>query len=120
MNENTKKMLFWTPRILCILFAMFLSLFALDAFSENSSIWESILGFLIHLLPVYIVLIVLAIAWRWEWVGAVLFIGMAFFYLVSTWGRFHWSAYATISGTAALVGILFLVNWKYRAELRAR
>ncbi len=118
MNTDIKRVLFWTPRIFCILFAMFLSLFALDVFSEGYGFWETILALLIHLVPVYIVVIVLVIAWRWEWVGAILFIALALFYLVWSWGRFHWSAYLGISGPLVLLGVLFLFNWIYRAQLR--
>ncbi len=118
MNTSTKRVLFWTPRILCILFAMFLSLFALDVFSEGYGFWEAILALLIHLVPVYIVVIALCIAWRWEWVGAILFIALALFYLVWSWGRFHWSAYLVISGPLVLLSVLFLFNWIYRAQLR--
>ena len=120
MKTGMKRALFWTPRVLCILFALFLSLFALDVFSEGYGFWESILALLIHLVPVYIVVIVLVIAWRWEWVGAVLFTALAVFYLVSSWGRLHWSAYLAISGPLVLLGVLFLVNWIYRAQLRTR
>ena len=120
MNTSTKRVLFWTPRVLCILFAMFLSLFALDVFSEGYGFWEAILALLIHLVPVYIVVIVLVIAWRWEWVGAILFIALALFYLVWSWGRFQWSAYLVISGPLVLLGVLFLFNWIYRAQLRTR
>ena len=119
MNTNVKHLLFWTPRILCILFAMFLSLFALDVF-EGGSFWKTLLALLIHLIPVYIVVIVLVVAWRWEWVGAILFTALAVFYLVSTRGWLHWSAYATISGSLVLIGVLFLFNWIYRAQLRTR
>ena len=120
MNTSIKRVLFWMPRILCILFAMFLSLFALDVFSESHGFWETILALLIHLVPVYIVVIVLVIAWRWEWVGAILFNALAVFYVVWAWGRFHWSAYLVISGPLVLVGVLFLFNWIYRAQLRTR
>ena len=120
MNSGAKRVLFWIPRILCILFAIFLSVFALDVFSEGYGFWETILALLIHLVPVYIVIIVLVIAWRWEWVGAILFIALALLYLVWSRGRFHWSVYLVISGTLALVGVLFLFNWIYRSQLRTR
>ena len=120
MNTSIKRVLFWTPRVLCILFGIFLSLFALDVFSEGYGFVETILALLIHLVPVYIVFIVLVIAWRWEWVGAILFIALALFYLVWSWERFHWSAYLVISGPLALLGVLFLFNWIYRAQLRTR
>jgi hypothetical protein len=103
--------------VLCILFAAFLSLFALDVFGEGYGFWEAVLAFLIHLAPVYVVVIVLLLAWRWEWVGAVLFAGLAVFYLVSTGGRQHWSAYLVISGSLALLAALFLLNWIYREQL---
>jgi hypothetical protein len=120
MHTTMKRVLFWTPRVLCILFAVFLSLFALDVFGEGLGFWESMLALLIHLVPVYIVVIVLVVAWRWEWVGAVLFTALAVFYVVWAWGRFHWSAYVAISGPLVLLGVLFLFNWIYRAQLQTR
>lgn len=119
MKRYVKRLLFWTPRTLCILFAVFVSLFALDVFSEGYGFWETILALLIHLIPTGIILIVLAISWRWEWVGGVLFIALGVLYLVMFGGRFHWSAYLVMSGPLFLMGVLFLINWLYRAELRA-
>jgi len=120
MSTRTKRILFWTPRVLGILFAIFLSMFALDVFGEGLDFWKAILALLIHLVPVYIVVIVLVIAWRWEWVGAVLFAALAVLYVVAAWGRLHWSAYVAISGPLVLLSILFLFNWIYRAQLRTR
>ena len=111
-------MIFWAPRVLCILFALFLSFFALDVFNEGYGFWETIFALLIHLVPVYIVVIILAIAWRWEWVGAVLFLSLSMLYLFISWGRVHWSAYLGISAPLVLLSALFLLNWKYRKELR--
>lgn len=64
------------------------------------------------------VLVALAIAWRWEWAGGILFIGLGAEYLVMAWGRFDWPAFLAISGPLFLVGCLFLANWHYRAGLR--
>ena len=118
MKRPVKRLLFWAPRILCILFAVFVSLFALDVVGEGYGLWGTILALLMHLIPTAVILIVLAISWRWEWVGGILFIALGVLYLVMSWGRFHWSAYLLISGPLFLVGVLFLVNWLYRAELR--
>ena len=118
MKTCVKRWLFWPPRVLCLLFALFVSLFALDVFGEGHGFWETVLALLLHLIPTGILLIVLAIAWRWEWVGGVLFPALGAWYLVSCWGRFHWSAYVMISGPLFLVGVLFLANWRCRAELR--
>ena len=120
MKSGAKRALFWTPRILCILFALFLSLFALDVFEEGRGLWETTLALLVHLIPVYLVAAGLVIAWRWEWLGAILFAALALLYLVWFWGRFHWIAYVVISGSLFLLAVLFLLNWIFRAELRTR
>ncbi len=62
----------WTPRVICILAILFVSMFALDSFSPELSIWQQIGGFLIHLIPSYILLAFLLIAWKWELVGGIL------------------------------------------------
>ena len=105
--------------MLCLLFAVFLSLFALDVFGEHLGFWKTTAALFIHLIPTWIVLAVLAVTWRWEWVGAILFNGLALFYLIAFGGRFHWSAYVVISGSLSLIGVLFLLNWTYRKELRS-
>jgi hypothetical protein len=120
MNASTKRVLFWTPRVLGILFAIFVSVFALDVFSEGYGLWQTIRALLLHLVPTFIVVIALVIAWRWEWVGAFLFNALAVFYVVWAWGRFPLGAYLSISGPLVLVGVLFLFNWIYRAQLRTR
>ena len=119
MKKSLKQWLVWMPRILGILFAILLSLFALDVFGEGHGFWKTILALLIHLIPTGIVLVALAIAWRWEWAGALLFIGLGALYLVMAGGRFHWSVCVMISGPLFLVGGLFLLNWRFRAQLRS-
>jgi hypothetical protein len=120
VNARTKRLLYLTPRILGILFAIFLSLFALDVFGEGYGFWETIVALLMHLVPTLIVIIVLVIAWRRAWVGAVLFCGLAVSYVGMTWGRFPFVAYLAISGPLILMGVLFLLNWRYRDDLRTR
>jgi signal transduction histidine kinase len=114
-----KRLLYWTPRALCILFAAFISLFALDVFNEGYGRWEMILALLAHLVPTAIILVVLAACWRWEWIGGVLFTVLGAAYAVIAWPKFGWGACLLISGPLVLIGVLFLVNWRYRAELRA-
>ncbi len=109
MNTSTKLALFWVPRVLCILFATFLSMFALDVFSEGYNFEKTILALLIHLVPTYLVVIALVIAWRWEGVGAILFAALALLYLITSGGA-SW----IISAPLFLVGVLFLLNWIYR------
>ena len=72
MNK-TLSILHWTPRIICILAILFVSMFALDAFEPGLSIWQQIGGFLIHLIPSFVLLTFLIISWKWEYVGGILF-----------------------------------------------
>jgi hypothetical protein len=118
MKTPIKRLLFWTPRLLCILFAAFITLFAADALEGVHGFWNGAVALAMHLLPTVIIVLFLAIAWRWEWVGAVLFTALGALYVVYFGGRFHWSAYALISGPLLVMGILFLVNWIYHAQIR--
>ncbi|HEY5609957.1 MAG TPA: hypothetical protein VIL97_02020 [Thermoanaerobaculia bacterium] len=120
MTTTGRRLLFWTPRALAILFAMFLGVFALDVFGEAGGAWKTLVAFLIHLVPAFIVAIGLMIAWRREWIGALLFFALAAGYVAMTLGRFPLVTYATISGPLVVIAVLFLINWRYRAELRTR
>lgn len=54
MKTNTK-ILYWSPRILCILAILFVSMFSLDAFEPGVPFWNQILAFLMHMIPSFIV-----------------------------------------------------------------
>jgi hypothetical protein len=107
------------PRIFCLLFALFISLFALDVFGAGYGFWETIAAFLIHLIPTGIILAALAVAWRWEWIGTILFVALGAWYLIMAWGKFPWITYLVISGPAFMIGALFLVDWLYRAQFQS-
>jgi hypothetical protein len=115
---SLRRALFWTPRVLGLLFAGFLSLFALDVFSAGYSFWETVAALLIHLIPTAVLLVVLALSWRWPWVGTIGFIGFAVWYLAAFWAQFPASVYLMLAGLPFLLGLLFLVDWWYRGTLR--
>lgn len=118
MQPLNKRLLYWTPRILTIVFAIFISLFALDVFEKGKGFWEVALALLIHLIPTAIVLGVLALSWRREWLGAIIYIALAILYIIQTWGRFPLSTYLIIAGPLVLAGILFMLNWLLRKEIQ--
>jgi hypothetical protein len=120
MKTSSNRFLFWAPRILCLLFIGLISLFALDVFEEHRSFWDTTIALLIHLIPTGILLVILAVSWRWELVGGLLFPALGAFYLIAFWGRFHWSAYAIISGSLFLLGALFLLSWNSRRQSRVK
>jgi len=65
MAQKTKKILKWLPRVLMIIFIAFISIFALDVFGEYSG-FEFIVALLMHLIPSFILIIILVIAWKKE------------------------------------------------------
>lgn len=60
----------WLPRVLAIVFILFISMFALDVFGEEQ--W--LLALVMHLIPSFILIIITIIAWRNERVGGWLFL----------------------------------------------
>ena len=119
MNQSLKQLLFWGPRGLTILFILFLGLFALDVFGEGYSVSETAIALFMHLIPNLVLAVILVLAWKWEWIGAVLFAGLGVFYILWAWGRFHISAYLVISGPLFVVALLFWIGWSFRSEVRA-
>ena len=120
MSKTLKQILFWSPRALSILFALFISIFALDVFSEGYDFWKTLLALTIHLIPSIIILLFLIIAWRWEWIGGIVFLILAISYIVMAWRRFPLSVYIVIAGPMVIKSILFFVNWKYKAEVQTK
>ena len=103
MKSRIDGWLFWTPRVLSILFALFVSVFALDAFNEGEDFWKMVRAFLIHLIPAALIVVALVIAWRWEAIGGLLFIALGAVSVAQT--RLGWFTLVLF-----LVGVLFLLS----------
>jgi thiol:disulfide interchange protein len=116
MKQRVSAFVYWAPRVLSIMFIAFLALFSLDVITPESSLKEIIVGLIMHNIPVFIMIIVLVIAWKHEIVGAIAFLLAGVIYVVFTtrsgldW-RIALSWSMTIAGPAFLIGGLFLVNW---------
>lgn len=112
MTRNAA-ILIWAPRLLSLVFVMFLSLFALDVFSEYEGL-DMVAPLVIHLVPSMVLLAGVALAWRWDLVGAGLFLGAAVAYVWMVGLDRHWSWYAAISGPCLLVGMLYIASWRQK------
>lgn len=118
MKEN--RFLYWAPRILAILLIAFLFLFSLDVFDPAYTVPEMIVGFLLHNLPVFVLIVALVLAWKREIVGTIVFgtaavgyAGLVFFRAHLPWQTaLAWSM--VLSGPALLVSLLFLLCWRQR------
>jgi len=118
--KTSTKLLFWAPRILCILAILFVSLFALDSFSPERTFWQNTAAFLMHLIPSFVLLAVLIVAWKREKTGGIILtiIGMAFgiFIFVFNYKTRHTPVAVSLLGALALslpfvlAGILFMIS----------
>lgn len=120
------KYIYWIPRILSIIFVLFLFLMSLDIFDGNYGFWGTVLGLFMHNIPAIILLIALIISWKHEIVGGIAFILAGLTYiglLLNTainngfeWYYLVWTV--QISGISFLVGIMFLVGWNKKKQIK--
>jgi hypothetical protein len=125
MTQQTKRVLYWAPRALSILFIAFLGLFALDVFRAGYGFWKTLLALTMHLIPNFVLIAVVALAWRWEWAGAALFSIAGVLHAALMWQRPNPTAtkIMTILPMETIVFVLaalWLANWIKRDELRAK
>lgn len=114
---RTKSFIFWIPRVLTILFALFLGLFASDVFSEGLGFWDTAVALLMHLVPSFAVLLFLAIAWKWELVGAVVYALFGLLYVAAAIDHPTWIL--GISGPLFIISLLWLLGWLQRRKAEA-
>lgn len=108
--EMISKTLYWVPRILTILAILFMTMFSFDVFGGTESLGIKLLGFLMHNIPVLILVGILIIAWKWEMAGGALFIlasvcGAVFFHSFS--GN---PASLIVIAPFLLAGLLFILH----------
>ena len=121
--KNSKTIFHWLPRIICILAILLISMFAADAFEPGLTIWQQLGAFFIHLIPSFILLGILILAWYKEFAGGIIFIIIG---LVLTPFIFNhnykmnesvWMSMGiimTITVPFILVGTLFIVSHKLK------
>lgn len=118
--ETSVKVFHWLPRIICILAILFVSIFAADAFAPGLSIWQQLADFFMHLIPSFVLLAFLIAAWKWEYIGGIIFtaigIVMSPFIFMHNYSVNHFSIgrcigiILMITFPFIVVGILFIVS----------
>ena len=109
----------WLPRVICILAILFISIFAADAFAPGLTIWQQLGAFLMHLIPSFILLALLIVAWKWEYIGGIIFtvigFGLSPFIFMHNYNMNHSVVMSlgiilTITFPFVVVGILFIIS----------
>jgi cytochrome b561 len=107
--STTIKLLHWTPRVLCILAILFISMFAMDAFSPNLTFWQQIGAFIIHMVPSFILIAILIVAWKWELIGGII---LAVFGLVTT--PLVWNInYERTQSVSTTLGVILAITFPF-------
>lgn len=117
VNIVLNRVIYWLPRGAALLYIAFLSIFAGDVFEQYRG-WEAILPLIIHLLPSLVLLLVVMAAWKYELIGALLFLMAATGYVCIVGLDRDWSWYAAIAGPALVVSMLFFLGWWRKSRMR--
>lgn len=121
--KNYKSLFHWLPRIICIFAILFISMFAADAFEPGLTFWQQLGAFVMHLIPSFILLGILILAWYKELIGGITFIiiGLVFTPLIFNMNykmnESIWMSLGIIMSITfpfILVGILFIVSHKLK------
>ncbi len=112
VSDGLFNFLLWTPRILGIIFIFFISLFAFDVFGTGTGFLKTLLALLVHLVPTFVLILILIVSWKRPWIGGISFVLLGIAYLV--WKGF---AYPVIYIALFLVGILYLLSWIFRRQI---
>ncbi|MFA6256138.1 MAG: hypothetical protein WC606_03040 [Candidatus Absconditabacterales bacterium] len=119
--KKGKGFFYWFPRIAGIVFILFISMFALDIFGNGYTFWQTVVGLFMHLIPSFVLAIVLIISRKYDLIGAIAFTLAGLAYIIVTLGKVEWyiaiSWSLIIAGPAICIGICFLVR---RLHLRKK
>ena len=107
----------WGTRIITFFFAAFISIFALDVFDEGYSFGKTLLALLIHLLPAFIILLILFFSWKKEWMGGIAFLCAGIWYAIAAWGKIAWSGFVMIDAPLFILAILYFIVWFYKKQV---
>ncbi len=115
MTSTGERLLIWTPRVLCILFAAFISIFAMDVFDGARGFWQTIAALGMHLIPTAVIVLVTIVAWRFPLVGTAAFLSTGLLYIFTFGARFP-KAIPMISGPQFAIALLFFFGWLRRRK----
>ncbi len=123
MVTHVSKFVYWAPRILSILFIMFLTVFSFDVFTPGAAAGEIALAFFVHNIPSLVLLAVLIISWKYEIVGGIAYLLAGIGYIViNAQNRGDWAEVLTniliIAGPAFIISALYFVNWSKKKRIK--
>jgi len=103
------KIIHWSPRILCILAILFVSLFALDSFDPRLTFIQQMQALFFHLIPTYILILLLIIAWKRELVGGIMLMMLGLGFMPSIYSH----NYAMNHSVWMSLSVILMINFPF-------
>lgn len=107
----------WAARGFTILYMLFLMIFSVDVFDGNQSIWMKLGGFIIHNIPVILLVFFLIFTWNKPVIAGILFmlfgIATVLFFQTLQQGI---QVFSVISLPIILTGALYLASWYLKRQ----
>ena len=116
INKKKDKILFFVPRILMIVYIIFISMFAFDVFNENQMFLESLIELCIQLIPSIMLSIILWYAWNNQKNGGFLLIGVGVIFTLFFELYTNFTTFLMLGVPIFISGILFLLNYQLKNE----
>ena len=104
------------PRILAVLYAFFLLMFSFDVFQEGAPLIRIILAFLMHNLPVILIILVLIVTWKkalWAAVGFLIVTVAYVIFFGLFYGLWDYIGILIIYFPPLIIGGLFYITYLF-------
>ena len=110
----------WIPRVLTIIYIIFISMFSLDVFQSGKSIWIILGGFVVHNFPSIILLLIFILTWNRPLIIGIFYtvISIIFTFFFKTYHEIYVFLFISLPPFAAGASylIIFFTAWKASKE----
>ncbi len=124
---KTGEILYWTPRFLCMVAIVVISMLTIEVFKPEFSSWHQLRTFIMQMVPSFTLVLLLLFAWRKELTGGTMFIFvgliMAFFVYKYHYQLSH--SFIKSAGKVVVIafpllftGIMFVLDFFYKKKRR--
>jgi hypothetical protein len=103
-------------RTLSVVMILFFTLFSLDAFGGDVSIWFQIGGFLIHMLPTFVIILATLLSWRNPKLGGFAFLLLSALSVVFFRSYRNIYTFVLVSGLPMTIGAILLLGQNKRSR----
>jgi hypothetical protein len=123
--KNKITLFHWIPRVLCILAILTISSLALDSFGPGQNFGRQVGAFFMQMIPSFVLVILLVIAWKWEYLGGFIIMVLAILMtpIVFIMNYRHNHSVAMSLGIICVItlpfiitGILFIISHKMKEK----